>query len=148
MEERKHIDLSNEEAIQELLSHLSAEKIKLVMESLKHKRAPVHRDPMKAPGPVKTYMKVVKNYTCLACDSTFTYEYKMERGEEISTINKDGTASTLIITKDNGTLTIGCYCTKCEHCATKASMWSREELEARWLSLISNVSFREVIKKK
>ena len=146
--ERAHVDLSNKEEIQELLSSLSAAKIKAVLESLKVKRAPIHRDPLKMPGPVKQYVKVVKNYTCLACDSTFTYEYKMEKGEEISTINKDGTASTLIIAKDDGALTISCFCTKCEHCATKASMWSREELESRWLSLVRSMSFKEVRMKK
>lgn len=135
---------TGEDFIRDLLANADPEKLAAYVREIKAEaKAKPIKDPIRSNGPVKQYTTVIKQYECIACEHTFSATYQMEKGETVSCITEDGSVQTFTIDGRVKTITLRCYCSICTHCKTAASLWSREELERRWLALVESSSYKE-----
>jgi len=132
------------EFIKTLLAGADPAKLATFLKEIKpNKPTPAPKDPLRSNGPVKTYTKVVKHYTCIACDHQFDVSYNMERGEQTTVIGETGAVTVVTSTGKEETITLLCKCSVCTFCTTAASSWTREELEKRWFALVQATTFKE-----
>lgn len=128
--------------IKELLNGADPKKLASFLREIKPDVPKVQREKVQH-GPVKQYSLLTKDYTCISCGSVFSVTYKMEKGEQTSIINQDGTVCNIIISGKSSELTFKCYCSICTNCKVQAGKWTRDELEARWYALVESCSFQE-----
>jgi hypothetical protein len=129
--------------IKELIAGADPQKLAAFLREIKPDKVPKKVDATKAHGPVKEYTLVSKCYKCITCNSSFIVEYKMEKHEQTSIINEDGSVCTVTINGREKSLTFNCFCSICPNCKVQVKKWTREELEQKWLALIASCSFRE-----
>jgi hypothetical protein len=96
-------------------------------------------------GQVKSYTTVIKQYTCLTCDSKFSAIHNMEKGEQTFCINPTGDVKVITISGKPGELVLKSFSSHCSFCAEMASRWSHEELLRRWIALAKSCTFKEVV---
>jgi hypothetical protein len=130
---RELLEGADKEKLAEFLHEIGVKK----EEKQQHKYVPEH-------GPVKIYTTVIKHYNCICCGHRQIISYKLAKGEEISTINSDGTIRTLTAVGKNMTVHIASTTTRCNFCSAEIRSWSREKLEARYLSIIGICAYKEV----
>jgi len=136
-------DNVGEDFIRELLQSADPEKLASFLRELKPDKPKKYHDRHKENSPVKSYTTVIKNYTCIACGHNFSTSYKMEKGDQTALLDKKGTVHSITSSGNEGTVTLLSYCSKCDYCRIQASLWSREELEDRWIALVEASSFKE-----
>lgn len=111
-------------------------------------QVPVKGDPIdkkKANGLVIKYTTVIKKHTCLICGSTYTSTYHMQKGDQLSTIDREGGCHLITMTGKEGEIEIPSTVSKCEGCYTLAKSWDREQLEHNFILLLSQMTFKEKV---
>lgn len=140
---------TGQEFLRNLLEGAEPEKLAAFLKTIKPDApAAEKKDPQREHGPIKTYTTVVKNYTCLACDSKFSATHQMSKGEVTFCVSQVGKVTPLAISGKPGVLELSSYTIHCHLCALVAAEWSREKLISKWISLSSSCSFKEVAQQR
>jgi hypothetical protein len=124
-----------QEADPEQLKHLTVEMNK----------APRVNKPKHDNGSVKTYTTVIKTCTCLLCDARFSNKHMLAGGEQIHCLDRQGVDHAITATGKVGEVTITSFVSRCPYCAQTIQSWTREKLEAKFMVLLKNSSFKEVL---
>jgi hypothetical protein len=95
-------------------------------------------------GKPVSYTTVVKSYTCLGCGSKFTSRYNLPKNDDVIYLDPNGKAHNVKVTGKAGEVVVPCAISKCGNCACLSSVWPREELELRFLTLLRSSSFNEI----
>lgn len=136
------------EFLKGLLAGADPAKLAAFVKTIKPDAPVIQRDKNKENGPIKTYTTIIKQYTCLACDSKFSTKYNMAKGEQTFCLDPHGNVHYVTISGKPGEIQLPCFASKCMFCKEKASTWSREKLERKWLALVKASSFKEVVSHK
>ncbi len=131
--------------IDELLKLLQNADPKQLAHLAKEMGKPVKQEHKVSKKEVFEYTSVTRSNTCLLCGTNTTSNYKLRKGEELTCINPSGVANILTITGKSGNLTVPSTSSRCCYCASVISKWDREQLERRFLLLLENCSFKEVV---
>lgn len=132
--------------IEDLIKLLEdADPEQLAKLAIEMNKAPQTRKSKVEHGSIKSYTKVIKEVTCLMCNSKITYKHNLQKGEQLNCIDTKGFGHTITSTGKEGTITVASTASKCEMCACVIKGWSREELERRFLAMLNNTTFKEVI---
>jgi hypothetical protein len=95
-------------------------------------------------GKPTTYTTVVKSYKCIGCGSRFEKRYNLAKNDDVLYIDPEGKAHNVRVSGRAGEVVVPCLISKCFNCACMASIWSREELELRFLTLLRTSNFKEI----
>jgi hypothetical protein len=96
-------------------------------------------------GPVKAYTTLVKEYECLMCHSHFSVKHNFIKGEDTACFDKEGKVHVIRLSGKEGELTIKCYTNRCQYCAERIKLWSREYLELKFRALLESTSFTDIL---
>ena len=104
------------------------------MQVTKEKRTRVRREP----APLVTcYISVKRNYTCLHCGHKFSSTVELKKGEDTAVIVAGGS---VMVINSASPAEVDCIANHCSWCAEFVSRLTREELEERYITLLSLVS--------
>lgn len=127
--------LALQEADPEQLKHLAIEMNK----------QPRVNKPKHMGGPVKTYTTIIKTCTCLLCEAKFSNKHTLAGGEQIHCLDRNGVDHAITATGKVGEVEITSFVSRCPYCAQTIQSWTREKLEAKFMVLLKNSSFKEVL---
>ena len=97
------------------------------------------RTPYKRAMPVTQYTEIERNTTCLHCGSVHKSTLKFKEREDTVGINEGGK---VMIINSQSPVKVDCVSRFCNLCSDFVSKMSREELEERYMLLLTG--FREV----
>ena len=138
------MDESKNAELLQLLQEIDVEKLKEVAGALLTTTKDVVKIP-KEHGPVRQYTVVHMKHTCLLCGSVTNHTYELKKGDKISTIDSAGNGHTMTATGKAGEIDLASFNSRCHKCPEVIKTWTREELEQRFLLLLKNTTFKEVI---
>jgi transcription elongation factor Elf1 len=98
------------------------------------KRPRQHREPA---SPVTHFTEVKRNYTCLHCEHEFSSIVKLEKGEDTVVLTKEGKC---MVINSASPAEVACVTSQCNWCGDFIKRLTREELEERYMLLLSQVS--------
>lgn len=87
--------------------------------------------------PATVYTEVKRNYTCLHCQTTFSKVVKLTKGEDTVVVTHEGKVQ---IINSASPAEVACVTSFCEACQGFVKKLSREELEERYMILLSMTS--------
>lgn len=93
-----------------------------------------HREPS---SPVSLYTSVKKNYTCLHCGYTFSSVVNLKKDEDTVVITAKGN---IMIVNSNSPAEVSCITNSCRWCKDYIKGLTRDELEERYMTLLSMTS--------
>jgi len=84
--------------------------------------------------PCTTYREIKKNYTCLHCGATFSKTITLSKREDTAVISKD---LRVTVINSKSPAEIECATFSCPDCTAFIKKMTREEIESRYLKLLS-----------
>jgi transcription elongation factor Elf1 len=89
-------------------------------------------------GPCTEYTAIRRDYTCMHCGHSFSVAVQLKKGESVPVMSREG--KVMIITSKSP-LAIKAATSSCNWCEQFVHTLSREELEQRYMTLLSRSTF-------
>jgi len=117
-------------------SGFSRAKLSLLLKEMmeKEKIAALPRKKRVPASPCTMYTEIKKNYTCLHCGERFSHIIKLTKEEDTAVINEKGGVE---IINSKSPAEVSCVTSHCNACLPFVQKMTREELEERYLVLLS-----------
>ncbi|OQB03748.1 MAG: hypothetical protein BWY21_02142 [Parcubacteria group bacterium ADurb.Bin216] len=133
------------EKLQSLLDDTSADILEKLSKEIGSTKKSVYS--IKSEHSVPTsYSTFNKTVTCITCGSVTTYQYRLMKNQQITALLENGRVVTHISKGDTSIIDVESYASRCDKCEASIKTWSREKLEAKYISLLHSCHFKEVLK--
>lgn len=131
------------EQLRQLIQSMPKDKIRALASELKEyglgDEVPKEQRPPRQKTTVKFKRLITRHFTCINCDNKWVHTVELGKGEHVAA---PGVHGHYIITVENDMtpITVQCVVSKCEHCQSAISMWSREKIEERYMQLLCRLT--------